>query len=104
HFWAARPILAGPPMTFVEGVGGRALGVLGRARVLARGPALDLDRSSSAQEVGSADFLRARWRRAGPRAGQRDFRPLAELFTMLKRAGADRIITYAALDLARLRA
>ncbi|MFG2909236.1 hypothetical protein ACGF13_29735 [Kitasatospora sp. NPDC048286] len=39
-----------------------------------------------------------------PATGQRDFRPLAELFTMLKRAGADRIITYAALDLARLRA
>ncbi|WP_416873531.1 hypothetical protein [Kitasatospora sp. SC0581] len=39
-----------------------------------------------------------------PATGQRDFRPLAELFTMLKRAGADRIITYAALDLARLHA
>ncbi|MFI6153560.1 hypothetical protein ACIBCA_12770 [Kitasatospora sp. NPDC051170] len=36
--------------------------------------------------------------------GQRDFRPLTELFTMLKRAGAERIITYAALDLARLHA
>ncbi|MFF7635621.1 hypothetical protein ACFZB9_21070 [Kitasatospora sp. NPDC008050] len=34
--------------------------------------------------------------------GQRDFRPLLELFTMLKRSGADRIITYAATDLARL--
>lgn len=39
-----------------------------------------------------------------PFTGQRDFRPLLEVFTMLKRAGAERIITYAALDLARLRA
>ncbi|MGW2541244.1 hypothetical protein ACWC5I_10320 [Kitasatospora sp. NPDC001574] len=39
-----------------------------------------------------------------PASGRRDFRPLAELFTMLKRSGADRIITYAALDLARSRA
>ncbi|GHF91037.1 delta-aminolevulinic acid dehydratase [Kitasatospora xanthocidica] len=37
-----------------------------------------------------------------PATGKRDLRPLAELFTMLKRAGAERIITYAALDLARL--
>jgi porphobilinogen synthase len=33
--------------------------------------------------------------------GKRDTRVLAELFTMLKRAGADATITYAALDLAR---
>ncbi|MFJ7247954.1 hypothetical protein ACIQWA_25465 [Kitasatospora sp. NPDC098652] len=39
-----------------------------------------------------------------PAAGRRDFRPLLEVFTMLKRAGAERIITYAALGLARLRA
>ncbi|MFE6052196.1 delta-aminolevulinic acid dehydratase [Kitasatospora sp. NPDC056446] len=39
-----------------------------------------------------------------PATGKRDFRPLAELFTMLKRTGAERVITYAALDLARLRA
>ncbi|MFF2081740.1 hypothetical protein ACFVXG_44090 [Kitasatospora sp. NPDC058162] len=39
-----------------------------------------------------------------PATGKRDFRPLAEVFTMLKRAGAERIVTYAALDLARLRA
>ncbi|GAA0379885.1 hypothetical protein [Streptomyces blastmyceticus] len=31
----------------------------------------------------------------------RDVDPLVELFTMLKRSGADRIITYAALDVAR---
>ncbi len=37
-----------------------------------------------------------------PGTGRRDFRPLLELFTMLKRSGADRIITYAAGDLARL--
>ncbi|MEU4115833.1 hypothetical protein AB0F71_15220 [Kitasatospora sp. NPDC028055] len=36
-----------------------------------------------------------------PATGRRDFKPLGELFTMLKRAGAERIITYAALDLAR---
>ncbi|MEU4120043.1 hypothetical protein AB0F71_36780 [Kitasatospora sp. NPDC028055] len=39
-----------------------------------------------------------------PATGRRDFRPLLEVFTMLKRAGAERIITYAVLDLARLRA
>ncbi|MER5864561.1 hypothetical protein [Kitasatospora sp. NPDC002040] len=33
--------------------------------------------------------------------GQRDLRPLAETFTMLKRSGADHIITYAAVELAR---
>ncbi|KJK55378.1 delta-aminolevulinic acid dehydratase [Saccharothrix sp. ST-888] len=37
-----------------------------------------------------------------PGTGKRDFRPLLELFTMLKRSGAERIITYAAADLARL--
>ncbi|WP_406112136.1 hypothetical protein [Kitasatospora purpeofusca] len=37
-----------------------------------------------------------------PCTGRRDFRPLLELFTMLKRSGAERIITYAAADLARL--
>jgi porphobilinogen synthase len=34
------------------------------------------------------------------RTGDGDWRLLAELFTMLKRAGADQIITYAAADLA----
>jgi porphobilinogen synthase len=44
----------------------------------------------------------ARLATLAPDTGRRDLRPLLELFTMLKRSGADRIITYAAADLARL--
>nr|WP_244321410.1 hypothetical protein [Streptomyces melanosporofaciens] len=36
-----------------------------------------------------------------PKTGKRDVQRLIELFTMLKRAGADASVTYAALDIAR---
>jgi porphobilinogen synthase len=37
-----------------------------------------------------------------PATGRRDVRRLVELFTMLKRAGASAVVTYAALEIARL--
>jgi delta-aminolevulinic acid dehydratase/porphobilinogen synthase len=41
-----------------------------------------------------------RWRSESGSAGRRDWRLLTEMFTMLRRAGASQIITYAAAGVA----